>query len=69
MDWGAIVKFTLIIGAVFVAAIIAVLLFDAVWAQIGLPAAILVLAGGLYLAKRWSDRDAERKRAQFERSR
>jgi len=68
VDWGTAAKFALIVVAVVAAVVIAVAVFDAIWAQIGLIAAVLVFIGLLYLVKRWSDRDARRAREKFERS-
>jgi len=68
VDWGTAAKFALIVVAVVAAVVIAVAVFDAIWAQIGLIAAVLVFVGLLYLVKRWSDRDARRARERFERS-
>ena len=62
MDWGVALRFTLIIVAIFAAAILAILVFDAVWARVGIGAAIVLLIGALYLVKRWSARNDERTR-------
>ena len=69
MDWGAVFKFTVVIVGIFAAAMLAIFIFSAVWARIGLGAAILVLIGALYLVKRWDNRRAQRDREKFERSR
>lgn len=69
MDWGVAARFTVIIVAIFAAAMLAIWIFDAVWARIGLGAAVVLLAIALYLVKRWSDRDTRRAREKFERSR
>jgi Flp pilus assembly protein TadB len=68
MDWGVAARFTLIIVAIFAAAILAIFVFDAVWAKVGLGAAIVVLIGALYAVKRWSARNARRTREKWERS-
>jgi hypothetical protein len=67
VDWGAAVKFSLIAAGIIAAAVLAVFVFDAVWARVGFGAAALVLIGALYLVKRWGDRDARRARERFER--
>lgn len=68
MDWKVATRFTVIIVAIFGAAMLAVWVFDAVWARIGLGAAVVLLAIVLYLVKRWMARDAQRAREKFERS-
>ena len=68
MDWGIALRFTVIIVAIFAAAMLAIWVFDAVWARVGIGAAIVLLLGALYLVKRWSARDAERTREKWERS-
>jgi membrane protease YdiL (CAAX protease family) len=68
MDWGVAAKFTLIVLAVIAAVVIAVAVFDALWAQIGLIAAVLAFVGLLFLVKLWDNRNARRDREKFERS-
>ena len=51
------------------AAICAIFIFDAVWARVGFGAAAIVLAIGIYILKKWNDRNAARQRAKFESSR
>jgi hypothetical protein len=67
-NWKAAVRFTAVIGAFFVGAMILVFIFDAVWAEAGFLAAAGVLAIGLFLLKRWDDRRAAQARARLERS-
>lgn len=69
MDWKVAARFTLIIVAIFGAGMLAIFVFDAVWAKVGLGAAVVLLAIALYLVKRWSDRDAQRTREKWERGR
>lgn len=68
MDWRIAFRFTAIIVAIFGAAMLAIWVFHAVWARVGLGAAIVLLIGALYLVKRWSARDAQRAREKWERS-
>ena len=67
-DWKAAVRFTAIIGAVFVGAMILVFIFDAVWAEAGFIAAAVLLAVALFVLKKWDDRRAARDRERFERT-
>ena len=54
----------LIIGAV----LLAVFIFDAVWARAGFIAAAVLVAIALFALKKWDDRRAARDRERFERS-
>ena len=67
-DWKAAVRFTAIIGAVFVGALILVFIFDAVWAEAGFSAAAVLLAIAMFILKKWDDRRAARDRERFEHS-
>jgi hypothetical protein len=69
VDPGAVFKFALLAAGVIAAAILAIFVFDAVWARAGFGAAAIVLAIGIYILKRWNDRNAARQRAKFESSR
>jgi hypothetical protein len=53
-----------IIGAV----LLAVFIFDAVWAKAGFIAAAVLVAIALFILKKWDDRQAVRDRERFERS-
>ncbi len=68
MDWRVAFRFTVIIVAIFGAAMLAIFIFDEVWMKLGLGAAVVLLAIMLYLVKRWMDRDAQRAREKWERS-
>jgi uncharacterized membrane protein YfcA len=67
-DWRAAVRFTAIIGAIFLGAMILVFIFDAVWAEAGFLVAAGLLAVALFFVKKWDDRRAGRERERFERS-
>lgn len=67
-DWKTAVRFTAIIGAIFVAATILVFIFDAVWAEAGFIAAAVLLGIAVFILKKWDDRRAVRDRERFERS-
>jgi len=69
MDWGAAAKFALLAAGVIAAALCAIFIFDAVWARAGFGAAAIVLAIGIYILKKWNDRNAARQRAKFESTR
>ena len=68
-DWKGAVRFTAIIGAVFVGAMILVFIFDAVWAEAGFLVAAALLAVALYLVKRWDNRREARERERFAQGR
>jgi uncharacterized membrane protein len=58
-----------VIGAVIIgAALLAVFIFDAVWAKAGFIAAAVLVAVALFILKKWDDRRAVRDRERFERS-
>jgi sugar phosphate permease len=58
-----------VIGALIIgAALLAVFIFDAVWARAGFIAAAVLVAIALFLLKRWDDRRAAQERERFERS-
>ena len=67
-DWKGAVRFTAIIGAIFVAAMILVFIFDAVWAEAGFLAAAVLIAIALFVLKKWDDRRAAHERERFERT-
>jgi hypothetical protein len=67
--WEGAFRFTVIVVGIFVAGALAILVFDALWAQIGLWAAVGLLVVGLYLLKRWDDRQARRERRRLESGR
>jgi hypothetical protein len=67
-DWKGAIRFTGIIGAIFVGAMILVFIFDAVWAEAGFIAAAVLVAIALFILKKWDDRRAVRDRERFERS-
>ena len=60
-DWKAAVRFTAIIGAIFLGAMILVFIFDAVWAEAGFIAAAVLLAIAIFIVKKWDDRRGPRK--------
>ncbi len=58
-----------VIGALIIGAtLLAVFVFDAIWARVGFIAAAGVVAIALLLLKRWDDRQAVRDREKLERS-
>ena len=58
-----------VIGAVIIGAgLLAVFIFDAVWARAGFIAAAVLVAIALFVLKRWDDRQAARDRERLERS-
>ncbi len=61
-------RYALIGASIIGAVLLAVFIFDAVWARAGFFAAAAVLAIGLFILKKWDDRRAARERAEFERS-
>jgi uncharacterized membrane protein YfcA len=67
-DWKGAVRFTAIIGAVFVGAAVLVFIFDAVWAEAGFLGAAVLVAVALFVLKKWDDRQAARDRERFARS-
>jgi sugar phosphate permease len=58
-----------VIGALIIGAVLlAVFIFDAVWAKAGFIAAAVLVAVALFVLKKWDDRQAGRDRERFERS-
>jgi hypothetical protein len=58
-----------VIGALIIGAVLlAVFIFDAVWAKAGFIAAAVLVAVALFILKKWDDRRAARDRERFERS-
>jgi hypothetical protein len=58
-----------VIGALIIGAVLlAVFIFDAVWARAGFIAAAVLVAIALFILKQWDDRRAARDRERFERS-
>ena len=58
-----------VIGALIIGAVLlAVFIFDAVWAKAGFIAAAILVAVALFVLKKWDDRQAARDRERFERS-
>lgn len=58
-----------VIGALIIGAVLlAVFIFDAVWARAGFIAAAVLVAIALFVLKRWDDRQAARDRERLERS-
>ena len=58
-----------VIGALIIGAVLlAVFIFDAVWARAGFIAAAVLVAIALFVLKKWDDRQAARDRERFERS-
>ena len=58
-----------VIGALIIGAVLlAVFIFDAVWARAGFIAAAVLVAIALFILKKWDDRQAARDRERFERS-
>ena len=68
MDWGIAFRYALIGACIIGAVLLAVFIFDAIWAKAGFFAAAAVLAIALFVLKKWDDRRAARERAEFERS-
>ena len=68
MDWGIAFRYALIGAAIIGAVLLAVFIFDAIWAKAGFLVAAGVLAIALFILKKWDDRRAARERAEFERS-
>jgi membrane protein implicated in regulation of membrane protease activity len=68
VDWGVAARYAvtgaLIIGAV----ILAVFIFDAVWARVGFFAAAALVAVALYFVNRWSKKQAAHEQEKLERS-
>jgi hypothetical protein len=69
VDWGAAGKWALMLVVIFGGAMLAVFVFDAVWARTGIGAAVLLVVIGILLLKKWDDRRAARDRERFEHSR
>ncbi len=68
MDWKVAFHYTLI-GAILIAGVLlAVFIFDAVWARFGFIAAAVLVAVAVFILKKWDDRRAVRDRERFERS-
>jgi sugar phosphate permease len=68
VDWKVAFRYA-VIGAIIIGAVlVAVFIFDAVWARFGFIAAAIVVAVALFILKRWDDRQAARDRERFERS-
>ena len=65
MDWGVAARYAvggaLIIGGV----LLAVFIFDAVWARVGFFAAAALVAVALWVVNRWSKAQAERERVRL----
>ena len=58
-----------VMGALIIgAALLAVFIFDAVWARAGFIAAAVLVAVAVFVLKKWDDRRAARDRERFERS-
>jgi Sec-independent protein secretion pathway component TatC len=58
-----------VIGALIIGAVLlAVFIFDAVWAKAGFIAAAVLVAVALFILKKWDDRRAARDRERLERS-
>ena len=58
-----------VIGALIIGAVLlAVFIFDAVWAKAGFIAAAVLVAVALFILKKWDDRRAARDRERFERT-
>ena len=58
-----------VIGALIIGAVLlAVFIFDAVWAKAGFIAAAVLVAIAMFILKKWDDRRAVRDRERFERS-
>ena len=58
-----------VIGALIIGAVLlAVFIFDAVWAKAGFIAAAVLVAVAMFVLKKWDDRQAARDRERFERS-
>jgi membrane protein implicated in regulation of membrane protease activity len=58
-----------VIGALIIGAVLlAVFIFDAVWAKAGFIAAAVLVAVALFILRKWDDRRAARDRERLERS-
>ena len=58
-----------VIGALIIGAVLlAIFIFDAVWAKAGFIAAAVLVAVALFILKKWDDRRAARDRERFERT-
>jgi Flp pilus assembly protein TadB len=68
VDWKVAFRYALI-GVILIGAVlVAVFIFDAVWARFGFIAAAVLVAVALFVLKRWDDRKAAQDRERFERS-
>jgi membrane protein implicated in regulation of membrane protease activity len=68
VDWKVAFRYALIGAIIIGAVLVAVFIFDAVWARFGFIAAAILVAVALYILKKWDDRRAERDRERFERT-
>jgi len=68
VDWKVGVRYAVVGALIIGAVILAVLVFDAVWAKAGFLVAAGVVAIALFIVKKWDDRRAARDRERFERS-
>ena len=66
--WNEAARYALIGAIIIGAALVAIFVFDAVWARFGFIAAAVVVAIALFILKRWDDRQAARDRERFARS-
>ena len=68
MDWKVAARYA-VIGAIITGAVfLAVFVFYRVWDEVGILAAVVLVAVALYVVNRWSKYKAARERAKLERS-
>jgi Flp pilus assembly protein TadB len=68
MEWNSAARFSVILIGIFAAAALAIFVFDAVLARVGLGAAVGLLVLALWLVYRRSKRHADLEREKLERS-
>ncbi|MGH3082816.1 MAG: hypothetical protein ACRDNP_01935 [Gaiellaceae bacterium] len=68
MVWRDAARYAVIGALIIGAVLVAVFIFDAVWAKAGFIAAAVLVAVALFILKKWDDRRAARDRERFERS-
>jgi hypothetical protein len=66
--WKDAARYAVIGAGIIGAVLLAVFIFDAVWAKAGFIAAAVLVAIALFILKKWDDRQAVRDRERFERS-
>jgi UDP-N-acetylmuramyl pentapeptide phosphotransferase/UDP-N-acetylglucosamine-1-phosphate transferase len=66
--WKDAARYAVIGAGIIGAVLLAVFIFDAVWAKAGFIAAAVLVAIALFILKKWDDRRAVRDRERFERT-